>query len=50
MAKNGKPDRQVRVTLNGVAVFDRKRRGYKRIMVKVVDVYGNEPTMVRELA
>jgi hypothetical protein len=25
-------------------------RGYKRIAVKVVDVYGNESTIVRELA
>ncbi|MBU0508890.1 hypothetical protein KKH27_08655, partial [bacterium] len=25
-------------------------RGYKRIAVKVVDVYGNEATIVRELA
>ena len=25
-------------------------RGYKRIAVKVVDVYGNEPTVVRDLA
>lgn len=25
-------------------------RGYKRIAVKVVDVYGNESTLVRELA
>jgi hypothetical protein len=25
-------------------------RGYKRIAVKVVDVYGNESTVVRDLA
>ena len=114
--KNGKAERTVRVTLNGVALFDRKRRtteykaadsgyvsawyldedydgdcfvdcqmffdfkktpnikaalkaevdpeeftlklasepfpvrGYKRIAVKVVDVYGNESTVVRDLA
>jgi len=114
VAKNGK-EKQVRVTLNGVALFDRKRstteykradsgyvsawyldedydgdcfvdcqmffdfkktpnikaalrvevdpeeftlklasepfpvRGYKRIAVKVVDVYGNESTIVRNL-
>lgn len=112
---DGGKDRQVRVTLNGVALFDRKRRtteyknagsgyvsawyldedydgdcfvdcqmffdfkktpnikaalkaevdpeeftlkltsepfpvrGYKRLAVKVVDVYGNESTLVREL-
>jgi adenine-specific DNA-methyltransferase len=116
VAKNGKPDKQVRVTLKGVALFDRKRRtteykaansgyisawyldedydgdcfvdcqmffdfkkapnlrtalkveidpqefklqtesrpfpvrGYKRIAVKVVDVFGNESTAVKNLA
>lgn len=115
VAKTGKGERQVHVTLNGVALFDRKRRtteykaadsgyisawyldedydgdcfvdcqmffdfkktpnikaalrvevepeeftlkldsqpfpvrGYKRIAVKVVDVYGNESTVVQEL-
>lgn len=115
MPKDGKGDREVRVTLNGVAVFDRKHRRteykaadsgyvsawyldedydgdcfvdcqmffdfekapnlkaaleadvdpdeftlkltsepfpvrrYKRIAVKVVDVYGNESTVVRDL-
>ena len=115
LAKNGKAEKQVRVTLNGVALFDRKRRtteykaadsgyvsawyldedydgdcfvdcqmffdfkkapnikaalnaevdpeeftlklasepfpvrGYKRIAVKVVDVYGNESTVVLDL-
>ncbi len=114
--KNGKAERTLRVVLNGVALFDRKRRtteykaagsgyvsawyldedydgdcfvdcqmffdfkktpnikaalraevdpeeftlrltsepfpvrGYKRIAVKVVDVYGNESTIVRDLA
>jgi adenine-specific DNA-methyltransferase len=114
--KNGKTERMVHVTLNGVALFDRKRRttgykpadsgyvsawyldedydgdcfvdcqmffdfkktpnikaalraevdpeefklklasepfpvrGYKRIAVKVVDVYGNESTIVRDLS
>lgn len=116
VAKNGKAEKHVRVTLKGVALFDRKRRateykaansgyisawyldedydgdcfvdcqmffdfkkapniksalraevdpeeftlkltsepfpvrGYKRIAVKVVDVYGNESTIVRDLA
>lgn len=116
VAKNGKAEKQVHVTLKGVALFDRKRRtteykaadsgyvsawyldedydgdcfvdcqmffdfkktpnikaalkaevdpeeftlkldsqpfpvrGYKRIAVKVVDVYGNESTIVRELS
>jgi len=113
--KNGKAERAVRITLNGVALFDRKRRtteykaadsgyisaryldedydgdcfvdcqmffdfkkipnikaalraevnpnefmlklssepfsirSYKRVAVKVVDVYGNESTVVRDL-
>jgi hypothetical protein len=116
LAKNGKSEKQLHVTLKGVALFDRKRRtteykaadsgyvsawyidedydgdcfvdcqmffnfkkvpnmkavlnaavnpeeftlklasepfpvrGYKRIAVKVVDVYGNESTVVRDLA
>jgi adenine-specific DNA-methyltransferase len=116
VTKNGKAPKEVRVTLNGVALFDRKRRttdyktagsgyisawyldedydgdcfvdcqmffdfkkapnikaalqseidpdefklqlssrpfavrGYKRIAVKVVDVYGNESTLVRDLS
>lgn len=115
LAKNGKSEKQVRITLKGVALFDRKRRtteykaansgyvsawyvdedydgdcfvdcqmffdfkktpnikaalkadvdpeeftlklasepfparGYKRIAVKVVDVYGNEFTVVKDL-
>jgi adenine-specific DNA-methyltransferase len=116
VAKNGKSEKQLRVTLKGVALFDRKRRtteykaadsgyvsawyvdedydgdcfvdcqmffdfkktpnikaalkvevdpdefalklvsepfpvrGYKRVAVKVVDVYGNESTVVQDLA